>query len=114
SGIADAGGEIVEDRPAGAGDTGRGQIECRQIRRRQFSKPNLASFDEAERRRALTRLRPPASGTLSRPAGEGLSGAAFLSLSCTAGEGGRRESDGRVGVFPGCEDAPGPQQVGDL
>ncbi len=47
--VADAGRQFVEDRPPGADDPGRGQIECRQILRRERRQPHLAAFDQPER-----------------------------------------------------------------
>ena len=100
--FADAGDQFVEDRPAGTNDPGRRQIECGQIRRCQFGEPHLAAFDQAERKSALTRPRPPASATLSRSAGEGSGGDASFSLSRTAGEGGSAAiAARRVRVFSG-------------
>ena len=46
--IADAGDQLVEDRPAGTDDPGWGQIERGQIFRRQGGEANLAALDQAE------------------------------------------------------------------
>ena len=50
--VADTGGEFVEDRPAGADDPMRRQIERPEIRRGQLGEPHMTTFDDPERRRS--------------------------------------------------------------
>src|SRR5207248_552627 len=78
--VADTGGELVEDRPAGADDPMRRQIERPEIRRGQLGEPHMTTFDQGQRWRSPHPNPPPL-------AGEGVAGRRRDNPPLFAGEG---------------------------